>query len=74
MILIVSALVLLNGFFAMSEMSAMTSRKSRLKQMEATSKSAAQALQLPDKPESFLATVQLRVTVICVVPDPKRDV
>ncbi len=30
MILIVFALVLLNGFFAMSEMSVMTSRKSRL--------------------------------------------
>ena len=45
MILIVFALVLLNGFFAMSEMSVMTSRKSRLKQMAATSKRAAKALE-----------------------------
>ena len=39
-------LILLNGLFAMSEMSVMTSRKSRLKQMAATSKRAAKALEL----------------------------
>ncbi|HCT27733.1 MAG TPA: hemolysin, partial [Stenotrophomonas sp.] len=61
MILIVFALVLLNGFFAMSEMSVMTSRKSRLKQMAATSKRAAKALELSEKPESFLSTVQIGI-------------
>ncbi|MBH1569949.1 HlyC/CorC family transporter [Stenotrophomonas maltophilia] len=68
MILIVFALVLLNGFFAMSEMSVMTSRKSRLKQMAATSKRAAKALELSEKPESFLSTVQIGITVIGVLP------
>ncbi len=67
MILIVFALVLLNGFFAMSEMSVMTSRKSRLKQMAATSKRAAKALELSEKPESFLSTVQIGITVIGVL-------
>jgi len=67
MILIVFALVLLNGFFAMSEMSVMTSRKSRLKQMAATSKRAAKALELSEKPESFLSTVQNGITVIGVL-------
>ena len=67
MILIVFALVLLNGFFAMSEMSVMTSRKSRLKQMAATSKRVAKALELSEKPESFLSTVQIGITVIGVL-------
>lgn len=67
MILIVFALVLLNGFFAMSEMSVMTSRKSRLRQMAATSKRAAKALELSEKPESFLSTVQIGITVIGVL-------
>ena len=53
-LIIVFALVLLNGFFAMSEMSVMTSRKSRLKQMAQTSHRAQRALDLSEKPESFL--------------------
>ena len=40
-LLIVLALVLVNGFFAMSEMSVMTSRKSRLKQLAQASRRAA---------------------------------
>jgi len=67
MILIVFALVLLNGFFAMSEMSVMTSRKSRLKQMAATSKRAERALELSEKPESFLSTVQIGITLIGIL-------
>jgi len=67
LILIVFALILLNGFFAMSEMSVMTSRKSRLKQMAGTSKRAAKALELSEKPENFLSTVQIGITVIGVM-------
>ena len=37
-LLIVFILVLINGFFAMSEMAVMTSRRSRLKQMAQHSK------------------------------------
>lgn len=64
---IVLALILVNGFFAMSEMSVMTSRKSRLKQMAGTSKRAAKALELSEKPESFLSTVQIGITLIGVL-------
>jgi len=67
LILIVFALILLNGFFAMSEMSVMTSRKSRLKQMSSTSKRAERALALAEKPENFLSTVQIGITVIGVL-------
>ena len=66
-LLIVFALVLLNGFFAMSEMSVMTSRKSRLKQMAQTSHRAQRALDLSEKPESFLSTVQIGITLIGVL-------
>ncbi len=66
-LIIVLALILLNGFFAMSEMSVMTSRKSRLKQMASTSKRAARALELSEKPENFLSTVQIGITLIGVL-------
>ncbi|MCS4234265.1 hemolysin family protein [Stenotrophomonas rhizophila] len=66
-LIIVLALILLNGFFAMSEMSVMTSRKSRLKQMASTSKRAERALELSEKPESFLSTVQIGITLIGVL-------
>nr|WP_225540193.1 hemolysin family protein [Xanthomonas sp. XNM01] len=65
--LIVLALILLNGFFAMSEMSVMTSRKSRLKQLAQASKRAAKALALSEKPESFLSTVQIGITLIGIL-------
>ena len=66
-LLIVLALVLLNGFFAMSEMSVMTSRKSRLKQLAQTSRRAARALALSERPESFLSTVQIGITLIGIL-------
>jgi len=66
-LIVVLALILLNGFFAMSEMSVMTSRKSRLKQMAATSKRAERALELSEKPESFLSTVQIGITLIGIL-------
>jgi len=62
------ALVLLlasiNGFFALSEMALMTSRKSRLKQMARTSKRAQLALRLAQTPEHFLSTVQVFITLL----------
>ncbi|MES5815445.1 hemolysin family protein [Pseudoxanthomonas sp. Soil82] len=66
-LLIVLALVLLNGFFAMSEMSVMTSRKSRLKQLAQASRRAAKALALSEKPEAFLSTVQIGITLIGIL-------
>lgn len=45
----------------------MTSRKSRLKQLAQSSKRAAKALALSERPESFLSTVQIGITLIGVL-------
>lgn len=63
----VAILILLNGFFAMSEMSLMTSRKSRLKQMALSSQQANRALRLAESPDVFLSTVQIGITLIGVM-------
>lgn len=65
--LLVLALILLNGFFAMSEMSVMTARKSLLRQMAQTSLRARRALELSEKPDNFLSTVQIGITLIGVL-------
>ncbi len=64
---LVMALILLNGFFAMSEMSVMTARKSRLRQMAQTSLRAKRALELSERPDNFLSTVQIGITLIGVL-------
>ena len=63
-IAIIILLVLLNGFFALSEMAVVTSRKPRLKQMAESSKRAKTALSLSEHPERFLSTVQVGITLI----------
>ena len=66
-LLVVVALIALNGFFAMSEMALVTSRKIRLKQMAETSKGAAKALALAEHPDNLLSTVQIGITLIGVL-------
>ncbi|HYG04913.1 MAG TPA: hemolysin family protein [Stenotrophomonas sp.] len=66
-IIIVLALIALNGFFALSEMSLMTSRKPRLRQLAQTSRSSAKALDLAENPEHFLSTVQIGITSIGIL-------
>jgi putative hemolysin len=63
-VVLVVLLSFLNGFFALSEMALMTSRKFRLKQMARTSKRAQVALALAQTPERFLSTVQVFITLI----------
>ncbi len=63
---LVVLLALLNGFFALSEMALMVARKSRLKHLAATSRRAKAALGLAHEPESFLATVQVFITLLQV--------
>jgi len=63
-ILLVILLALLNGFFALSEMALMTSRKIRLKHMARDSSRARLALKLAQSPERFLSTVQVFITLI----------
>ncbi|HET9047803.1 MAG TPA: hemolysin family protein [Chiayiivirga sp.] len=62
-LLVVALLVLLNGFFALSEMSVIVSRKARLRQMASKSRRAREALKLAEQPERFLATVQVGTTL-----------
>lgn len=64
---IVLLLALANGFFALSEMAMVTSRKSRLRQLAATSKRARIALGFVEHPESLLSTVQVGITLISIV-------
>lgn len=66
-LLIVLVLVVFNAFFALSEMAVMTSRKSRLRHMAASSTRAAKALELSEHPESFLSAVQLWITLLSLL-------
>ena len=70
-LLVVVALILLNGFFALSEMAVMTSRKLRLKQMAENpthpSRGARKALALAEHPDNLLSTVQIGITLIGVL-------
>lgn len=62
---IVFALVVLNGFFAMSELAVVSARKSRLEQMAKQRKRGAQsALKLAENPTTFLSTVQIGITLV----------
>ena len=67
LILIVLALVACNAFFALSEMSVVTSRKQRLKQMASAHSGARRALDLAEHPERFLSTVQVGITLIGIL-------
>jgi len=64
--LLVVLLALINGFFALSEMALMTSRKIRLKHMARDSSRARLALKLAQTPERFLSTVQVFITLLGV--------
>lgn len=70
-LLIVAALIVLNAFFAMSEMALMTSRKLRLKQLAEDparpSRAARKALALAEHPDNLLSTVQIGITLIGVL-------
>src|SRR3970282_2007128 len=64
---IVLVLIAFNGFFALSEMSVVTARKSRLRHDAATSAKARQALELAEHPERFLSPVQVGITLIAIL-------
>lgn len=64
-ILILLLLVLLNGFFSMSEMSIVSSRKARLRaKAEAGRKSYRRALHAAENPSRYLSTIQIGITLI----------
>ena len=66
-IALVLLLALCNGFFALSEMALVASRKSRLKQMARTSRRAQIALRHAEAPEHFLSTVQVGITLVMLI-------
>jgi len=67
-LLIVFALVLLNGFFAMSELAVVSSRKSRLQALARSGVPGSRtALALAEEPGTFLPTVQIGITLVGVL-------
>lgn len=67
-ILIIFLLVLLNGLFALSEMSVVSSRKARLLQRANDGDVGAfNALQLTENPNNFLSTIQIGITLIGIL-------
>jgi len=64
-ILLISVLILLNGFFAAAEMALLTVRKTRLKALaENGDRRASLALHIQDNPGDFLSTVQIGITLV----------
>lgn len=65
---IIIALILLNGLFAMSEISVISARKSSLNNdSRKGSQSARIALKLANEPDKFLSTVQIGITLIGIL-------
>lgn len=64
-LVLIGVLILLNGFFAGSELAVVSARRARLRsRADAGHRGAAAALRLKDDPDRFLATVQVGVTVV----------
>jgi putative hemolysin len=67
-ILLLTALIVLNGAFAMSEIALVTARRARLARLaDDGDTSAAIAMKLHDDPTRFLSTVQIGITSISIL-------
>ncbi len=67
-IIIILALVLLNGIFAMSEMSLVSSRRFKLENAKKKGIAGAKtAIELSENPTKFLSTVQIGITLIGIL-------
>lgn len=65
---IVLLLILLNAFFAMSELAIVSSRRARLKPLaDRGHRGARRAIELAEHPTQFLATVQFGITLVGIV-------
>jgi len=63
--LLISSLIILNGFFAASEISLISLRKSRIRHLVKSGNAAARRVQkLQEEPERFLGTVQIGITLV----------
>ena len=56
--------IFLNGFFAAAEIALVSARVSRLKALRAPSRGVTTALRLKESPDTFLATVQIGITLV----------
>ncbi len=66
-ILVIAVLIVLNGFFAMSELAVMSSRRARLEHMaDEKVRGARTALQLLDDPTRLLSATQIGITLVGV--------
>ena len=66
-ILVILALILVNGVLAMSELAIVSARPARLRALEAKSRGARLALRLAEHPGRFLSTVQIGITAVGVL-------
>jgi putative hemolysin len=67
-IIVLLFLMMLNGFFALSEISLVSVNKNKLEQLASRgSKNAKIAMQLLEQPERFLSAIQVGITLIGVV-------
>ena len=67
-IIVIGLLILLNGFFALSEIALISSKKSKLEQMKIEGRKGAKtALRLLENSENFLSAVQVGITLIGIV-------
>lgn len=64
----VLVLIACNGFFAAAEMAVLTSRKPKLAQLAARGSAGARAaLKLAERPEGFLAALQIGITLLTIM-------
>ena len=67
-IILILGLILLNGLLSMSEISLVSARKARLESQVKKGRRAAQkALELAQKPDQFLSTTQIGITLIGIL-------
>jgi putative hemolysin len=67
-IVIIGLLILLNGFFALSEIALVSSKRSRLEQMKTRNVPGAKtALRLRNNSEGFLSAIQVGITLIGII-------
>ncbi len=67
-IIIIAALILLNGIFSMSEIALVSARKSKLEsESKRGNKAARRALKLSEEPNRFLSTIQIGITLIGIL-------
>ncbi len=67
-VLVILLLIILNGFFALSEIAVVSSKKTKLEaERKKGSKGAEMALKLQADPDNFLSAVQVGITLIGIV-------